>query len=67
MSEGHETDDGGGGGADPRLELIEDYTLKTMKIKSDKWTKVHIVHKISFLLSNIEKFFPGYKIAIYTT
>ncbi len=41
MSEGHEADDGGEGGADPRLELMEEYTLKTMKIKNDKWKKVY--------------------------
>ena len=40
MSEGQEQDDGGGGGVDPRLEIMEEYTLKTMKMKKDKWAKV---------------------------
>lgn len=51
MSEGQQEQDesGGGGGTDPRLEVMEQYTLKTMKIKSDKWSKVN---KISHLMHN---------------
>ena len=30
----------GGGGDDPRTEVLQQYTLKTTKQKSDKWIKV---------------------------
>lgn len=46
MSDGHEQDDGGGG-TDPRLEVMQDYTLKTLKIKNDKWAKVCMYIRIS--------------------
>lgn len=51
MSDGQQEQDdgGGGGGTDPRLEVMEEYTLKTLKIKGDKWAKVN---KISHLISS---------------
>ena len=53
MSGGQEQDDGGSGGgagADPRLEVLNDYTLKTMKVKNDKWAKV-VTNKNYFCIS----------------
>lgn len=33
-------DEGQDGGGDPRVEVLQQYTLKTMKLKNDKWAKV---------------------------
>lgn len=36
-------DDEGGGGDDPRIAVLMQYTLKTMKLKNDKWAKVRTI------------------------
>ena len=33
-------DEQDGGAGDPRVEALQLYTLKTMKLKNDKWAKV---------------------------
>lgn len=33
-------EEGQEGGSDPRLDFLQQYTLKTMKQKNDKWSKV---------------------------
>ena len=33
-------DEEGQGGDDPRIAVLQQYTLKTMKQKNDKWAKV---------------------------
>ena len=40
MAEEEEGEPGGTPTVDPRLDVIEHYALKTMKLKRDKWAKV---------------------------
>ncbi len=39
-------DEGQGGGDDPRIAALQQYTLKTMKLKNDKWAKVRQLNEI---------------------
>ena len=42
----------GGSTEDARIEVLQQYTLKTMKQKSDKWTKVNFYPFVHYFTSH---------------
>ena len=50
---------GEGGEKDPRIEFLADFTLKSLRLKSDKWSRLLISDEMrNFLLRFIDHTVP---------
>ena len=50
---------GEGGEKDPRIEFLENFTLKSLRLKSDKWSRLLISDEMrTFLLRFIDHTVP---------
>ena len=50
---------GEGGEKDPRIEFLENFTLKSLRLKSDKWSRLLISDEMrNFLLRFIDHTVP---------
>ena len=50
---------GEGGEKDPRIEFLADFTLKSLRLKSDKWSRLLISDEMrTFLLRFIDHIVP---------
>ena len=50
---------GEGGEKDPRIEFLENFTLKSLRLKSDKWSRLLISDEMrTFLLRFIDHIVP---------
>ena len=50
---------GEGGEKDPRIEFLENFTLKSLRLKSDKWSRLLISDEMrTFLLRFIDHTLP---------
>ena len=50
---------------DPRLDFIQDYTLRSLRLKPDKWARMVVSNEqMNFITSFIENGYPQVRFAI---